>query len=113
MARKAKRREWTAADVRNLKGLAKKKTPASKIAKSLSLLQFLARGPKNQIIVDYEVYARRPNDSDLLIPAIETHQAKLGRVPRLVAADAGFYSGKNEAAAKAMGVKREIGRAHV
>jgi len=35
MPRKAKRREWTAADVRSLKGLAKKKTPASKIAKSL------------------------------------------------------------------------------
>ena len=34
------------------------------------------------------------------------HQAKLGRVPRLVAADAGFYSAKNEAAAKAKGVKR-------
>jgi hypothetical protein len=27
-------------------------------------------------------------------------------MPRLVAADAGFYSGKNEAAAKAKGVKR-------
>ena len=61
---------------------------------------------ENQIIVDYEVYARRPNDADLLIPAIETHRAKLGRVPRLVAADAGFYSGRNEAMAKAMGVKR-------
>ena len=61
---------------------------------------------ENQIIVDYEVYARRPSDADLLIPAIATHQAKLGRVPRLVAADAGFYSGKNEATAKAMGVKR-------
>jgi IS5 family transposase len=61
---------------------------------------------ENQIIVDYEVYARRPNDADLLIPAIATHQAKLGRVPRLVAADAAFYSGRNEAAAKAMGVKR-------
>jgi IS5 family transposase len=61
---------------------------------------------ENQIIVDYEVYARRPNDADLLIPAIATHQAKLGRVPRLVAADAGFYSGRNEAAAKVMGVKR-------
>jgi hypothetical protein len=61
---------------------------------------------ENQIIVDYEVYARRPNDADLLIPAIATHQAKLGRTPRLVAADAAFYSGKNEAAAKAMGVKR-------
>jgi IS5 family transposase len=41
-----------------------------------------------------------------LIPAIEAHQAKLGRPPRLVAADAAFYSAKNDAAAKAMGVKR-------
>jgi IS5 family transposase len=57
-------------------------------------------------VVDYEVYARRPNDADLLIPAIETHRAKLGRTPYLVAADAGFYSAKNEAAAKAKGVKR-------
>jgi transposase, IS5 family len=61
---------------------------------------------ENQIIVDYEVYARRPNDCDLLVPAIAVHQAKLGRVPRLVATDGGFYSGRNETAAKAMGVKR-------
>jgi IS5 family transposase len=61
---------------------------------------------ENQIIVDYEVYAQRPNDSDLLIAAITAHHAKLGRVPRLVATDAGFYSARNEAAAKAMGVKR-------
>jgi IS5 family transposase len=61
---------------------------------------------ENQIIVDYEVYARRPNDSDLLIPAIAAHQAKLGRVPHLLATDAGFYSARNEAAAKALGVKR-------
>jgi len=61
---------------------------------------------ENQIIIDYEVYARRPSDRDLLIPAIQTHQTKLGRVPRLVATDGGFYSARNEAAAKAMGVKR-------
>jgi IS5 family transposase len=61
---------------------------------------------ENQIITDYEVYDRRPNDADLLIPAIELHQVRLGRVPYLVAADAAFYSGKNEAAAKAKGVKR-------
>jgi transposase, IS5 family len=61
---------------------------------------------ENQIVVDYEVYDRRPNDADLLIPAIETHRARLGRAPYLVAADAAFYSGKNEAAAKAKGVKR-------
>jgi IS5 family transposase len=61
---------------------------------------------ENQIITDYEVYDRRPYDSDLLVAAIETHQARLGCTPRLVAADAAFYSAKNEAAAKAKGVKR-------
>ena len=61
---------------------------------------------ENQIVVGYEVFAQRPSDMDLLIPAIDVHQATLGRTPRLVAADAGFYSAKNEAAAKAKGVKR-------
>ena len=61
---------------------------------------------ENQIIVDYEVYARRPNDVDLLIAAIEIHRTALGRAPRLVAGDAAFYSAKNEAMAKAIGVKR-------
>ena len=51
-------------------------------------------------------YDRRPNDADLLIAAVETHHARLGRIPRLVAADAAFYSARNEAAAKAKGVKR-------
>jgi transposase, IS5 family len=61
---------------------------------------------ENQIITDYQVYARRPYDTDLLLAAIETHQTLLGRTPRLVAADAAFYSASNEAAAKAKGVKR-------
>src|ERR1700739_1979077 len=61
---------------------------------------------ENQIVVAYEVYDQRPSDSDVLMAAIETHQAMLGCTPRLVAADAGFYSAKNEAAAKAKGVKR-------
>jgi transposase, IS5 family len=61
---------------------------------------------ENQIVIAYEVYDQRPSDSDILVAAIATHQARLGRTPRLVAADAGFYSGNNEAAAKAKGVKR-------
>jgi IS5 family transposase len=61
---------------------------------------------ENQIVVDYEVYDHRPSDSDLLVPAIETHQAALGRTPHLVAADAAFYSNKGEKAAEAKGVKR-------
>jgi IS5 family transposase len=61
---------------------------------------------ENQIVIDFEVYDQRPNDADLLVPAIDIHQAALSRAPHLVAADAAFYSGKNEAAAKARGVKR-------
>ena len=40
----------------------------------------------------------------LLIPAVEAHQRKLGRAPRLVAADAGYYSRANEETAHEMGV---------
>jgi IS5 family transposase len=80
------------------KGKASKPTEFGKMVK--------LQEAENQIITDYEVYAQRPYDSDLLIPAIDRHQALLGRVPRLVAADAAFYSGRNEAAAKAKGVKR-------
>jgi hypothetical protein len=35
MAKNAKRREWTKSDVTQLKGMAKKKTPAPKIARAL------------------------------------------------------------------------------
>lgn len=80
------------------KGKASKPTEFGKMVK--------LQEAENQIITAYEVYAQRPYDSDLLIPAIDTHCALLGRVPRLVAADAAFYSARNEAAAKAKGVKR-------
>jgi transposase, IS5 family len=61
---------------------------------------------ENQIVIDYQVYAKRPADTELLIPAIEVHQQQLERTPHLAAADAGFYSAKNEAAAKEKGVLR-------
>jgi transposase, IS5 family len=80
------------------KGKAGKPTEFGKIVK--------LQEAENQIVIAYEVYDQRPSDSDVLIAAIETHQAMLGCTPRLVAADAGFYSAKNEAAAKAKGVKR-------
>ena len=60
---------------------------------------------ENQIITHYEVFEERPSDRHLLIPAVEAHRRKLGRVPGWVAADAGFYSRANEAAAQALGVK--------
>jgi transposase, IS5 family len=80
------------------KGKAGKPTEFGKMVK--------IQAAENQIVIDYAVYAERPSDTQLLIPAIETHEQKLGRRPRLAAADAGFYSHKNETAAQEKGVQR-------
>lgn len=61
---------------------------------------------EHQIITDYEVFAQRPSDQELLIPAIEKHREIFGRVPQLVASDAGFFSLENKRQAKELGVKR-------
>jgi IS5 family transposase len=61
---------------------------------------------EQQIVTHYEVYDQRPNDSDLLIPALDLHQEQFDRPPRVIAADAGFFSTRNETAAWARGVKR-------
>ena len=80
------------------KGKASKPTEFGKMVK--------IQEAENQIITSYEVYEKRPSDSALLIPAIESHEELLGRVPRLVAGDAAFYSAGNEKAAQEKGVKR-------
>ena len=61
---------------------------------------------EQQIVTHYEVYDQRPSDSDLLIPALDVHEQQFGRVPRLLTADAGFFSARNEAVAHERGVKR-------
>lgn len=61
---------------------------------------------ENQIITAYQVYEQRPHDAELLLGAIEVHQQRLGRLPHLAAADAGFYSRDNERQARQRGVKR-------
>jgi transposase, IS5 family len=52
------------------------------------------------------VFAERPDDSQLLVSAVEQHQRQFGRAPRMVAADSGFYSLKNERTIRGMGVTR-------
>ncbi|MGH9670643.1 MAG: ISNCY family transposase [Terriglobales bacterium] len=80
------------------KGKASKPTEFGKMVK--------IQEAENQIITDYQVYAERPSDSELLVEAIQIHEERLGCVPELVAADAGFYSAENERLAEEMGVKR-------
>jgi transposase, IS5 family len=60
---------------------------------------------ENQVVTHYDVFAERPSDQHLLVGAIENHRLKLGRVPDLAAADAGYYSRQNEETLHNMGVK--------
>jgi IS5 family transposase len=80
------------------KGKASKPTEFGKMVK--------IQEAENQIVIHCEVFDQRPSDSDLLTPSIEKHKELLDRVPDLTAADAGFFSAANEAAAKELGVKR-------
>ena len=80
------------------KGKASKPTEFGKMVK--------IQEAENQIVTHCEVFDQRPSDSDLLTPSIEKHKELFDRVPDLVAADAGFFSAANEAAAKELGVKR-------
>jgi IS5 family transposase len=61
---------------------------------------------EHQIITDYEVFEKRPVDADLLQSSIQTHDKLLGRVPQLVAADAGFFSTDNQSKAKEQGIEK-------
>lgn len=80
------------------KGKASKPTEFGKMVK--------IQEAEQQIVTHYEVYDERPSDSALLVAALDIHEQQFGRPPRLVAADAGFFSAHNEAAAHARGVKR-------
>ena len=59
-----------------------------------------------RLIIDYQVDDQRPHDADLLLPPIEVHKQRLGRLPRLVAGGAGFYSPAKETPGQQRGVKR-------
>ena len=60
----------------------------------------------HQIITDYEVFEKRPVDADLLLASIDAHERLLGRVPKTLAADAGFFSPDNQRGAEEKGVEK-------
>jgi IS5 family transposase len=80
------------------KGKAAKPTEFGKLVK--------IQEAEHQIVTDYAVYAERPADQSLLLPAIAQHQVLFDRPPELLAADAGFFSAENEAQATAAGVQK-------
>ena len=83
------------------KGKASKPTEFGKLVK--------IQEAENQIITHYEVFDERPSDRELLLSAVEAHEQILGRVPRLVAADAGFYSQAQERGSAGQGCEVGLG----
>ena len=53
----------------------------------------LVQQVEGKYITDYQVFARRPSEPELVDAAIETHWDQFGSLPRLLAADKGFYGG--------------------
>jgi IS5 family transposase len=60
---------------------------------------------KSGLILDLVIEAGNPADSERLVPMLERHIAFWGAAPRQAAADGGFASRDNLAAAKARGVE--------
>lgn len=51
----------------------------------------LVQQVEGKFITDYQVFDRRPSEPELVDAAIETHWDQFGTLPRLLAADKGFY----------------------
>jgi IS5 family transposase len=61
---------------------------------------------ENGIVSGYQVLTGNPADTAAWIPALQQHQSRFGRAPRMASGDRGFFSAKNEQEALALGVKK-------
>lgn len=59
---------------------------------------------ENQIVTSYRICEGNPADATLLIEGLESHISVVGRAPKLLAADSGFFSAANEKRALELGV---------
>ncbi|MHC5059213.1 MAG: ISNCY family transposase [Planctomycetota bacterium] len=53
----------------------------------------LLQQTRDKLITGYEVFLRRPEEPELLAPALDDHRALFGADPEVLAADKGFWNG--------------------
>ena len=63
---------------------------------------------ENGIISGYSIAVGNPADQQQWVPALENHRNVFGRVPKLAAADRGFWSSANEQSAKNLGITQVV-----
>ena len=56
-------------------------------------------------ITEYQVFRGNPSDKDLVVPAIQHHSERVGKVPKEVAVDRGMASDANDLALRTLGVE--------
>jgi IS5 family transposase len=56
-------------------------------------------------VTDYEVTSGNPEDSTLLVPAVQRHIDRVGKAPQRIAVDRGMASAKADQALEKMGIK--------
>jgi len=79
-----------------------KKGKASKPTEFGNLV--LVAEAENQIVTTYKICEGNPADATLLIEGLESHIAVVGRAPKLLVADSGFFSAANEKKVIELGV---------
>lgn len=63
---------------------------------------------ENGVVSGYEVTAGAPSDATLWAGALDQHEARFGRAPRMATADRGFHSAANERLAYERGVENVV-----
>ena len=61
---------------------------------------------EEQLITGYAVYVGNPSDKDLLVPNVQEHIRRTGRVPKRTATDRGFWARDNERVLQSMGIQQ-------
>ncbi len=108
LVKKTKRREWTAEDVRELKQLAKAKTPAAQIARKLKRTEGATRQKALTLEVSLNSRAARPKTAGSKTAGKKTAGKRAASKKAALKKGAGKKTGLKKTAAKKTALKKQM-----